>query len=166
MPATIRAATPEDAEAITEIWRQGLVVAMGFEPPPGDYAAAFRQRLAECDDTFKFFVAVEEDRILGWVSLTPFRANPVVRELMAEMSAYVRTDRRGNVAHELVLHTFAHARRTRLQYVMAFISSTNRPALIRATQMGLKQVGTLPPSPRSPAPPLCYLTYVVPTETD
>ncbi len=165
MPATIRAATPEDAEAITDIWRQGLTIAMGFEPPPRDFVAAFRQRLVESDDTFKFFVAKDGDEIVGWVSLTPFRANPVVRDYMAELSAYVRTDRiRGGLARDLLVHTLAHARKTPLQYVNCFISSTNRPALMTGAAVGFKQVGTLPESPRSPAPPLCYLTYVVPTD--
>lgn len=163
MTIEIRQARKEDAEEIVDIWQQGLSIAMGYPPPPGDYVRAFGQRLAEQDEVFQFFVAVDGHDVVGWVSLTPFRANPLVRELMAELSAYVRTARaRGGVAKQLLDHTFAHARRTKLQYIMAFISSANRVALITAAQQGFKQVGTLPQSPKgTPQPPLTYLTYVV-----
>jgi L-amino acid N-acyltransferase YncA len=162
----IRQARQEDVEEIVDIWQQGLAVAMGYPPPPGDYVRAFGQRLAEQDEVFQFFVAVDGHDVVGWVSLTPFRANPLVRDYMAELSAYVRTARvRGGVARQLLDHTFAHARRTKLQYIMAFISSANRVALITAAQQGFKQVGTLPPSPKgTPQPPLTYLTYVVQPE--
>jgi hypothetical protein len=69
---------------------------------------------------------------------------------------------RSGVIRVLVAHAFAHAATTKLQYVMAFISSTNEIAMKGAQNLGIQLLTTLPLSPKASTPPLNYLTYVVP----
>lgn len=169
MDFRIRPATIADTAQIYRIWRDGSAISLGAELPSElDYEPYFRERVAAQDAIFKFFVAEDETgAIAGWVSLTPFRSNPVVREAMAELSAYVRTDVvRTGVVRKLVNYCFHHAEQSPLLYVNAFISSANEPALIAALANGLLFVGSFPQSPKSSAPPLVYLTKVIAKPND
>lgn len=164
MEFRIRPADVEDSSAIYQIWRDGSAISLGAElPTTVDYEPQFREKIGQQDDTFKFFVAEGEDGVIGgWISLTPFRSNPAVRQVMAELSAYVRTDMlRSGIITRLIEHTWKHAERTPLQYINAFISSANQTALVAAINVGFLIIGTLPASPKSNAPPLTYITKVV-----
>ncbi len=164
MEPRIRTAVAGDAAAIHRIWREGSAVSLGAELPTSiDYEAAFRDKISQQDDTFKFFVGESEDgEVIGWLSLTPFRSNPALREVMAELSAYVDADQsRSGVVKRLLQHAWEHCERTPLQYVNAFISSTNEPALGAARSAGFVVIGTFPSSPKSSAPPLTYLSKVI-----
>jgi L-amino acid N-acyltransferase YncA len=164
MNIRMRTATVADTAQIYKIWREGSAISLGAElPSEHDYEPYFRERIAAQDDTFKYFVAEDEaGTILGWVSFTPFRSNPVVREAMAELSAYVRPDVvRGGVVSKLVQYAFTCAERTPLLYVNAFISCQNEPAMVAALANGFLFVGSFPQSPKSSAPPLVYMTRVI-----
>jgi L-amino acid N-acyltransferase YncA len=164
MDPRIRSAVVADADSVHRIWREGSAVSLGAELPTSiDYADAFREKIEQQDDTFKLWVGENDaGEVIGWLSLTPFRSNPAVREVMAELSAYVRIDQaRSGVVKRLLQNAWDHCERTPLQYVNAFISSNNEPALLAALSTGFLIVGTLPASPKSSAPPLVYLSKVI-----
>lgn len=164
MEYAIRPATLADVEQIFEIWLEGLSQSLGtpFQATQR-HRDDFERVVREQDDDFKVFVAedVANGRIYGWQSLVPFRANPLVRGNMAELSAYTRREAtRNNVGRDLIFHALRHADQSRLQYVVCYVAKTNERALMIAQRAGFMMVGTLPTMQREPGgPDLAILAY-------
>jgi L-amino acid N-acyltransferase YncA len=159
---TIREATLKDVEPIYAVWQEGFKQSLGSDVPDGiDFPKYFLHKVESQNETYKIFVAEEDGAIVGWVSLSPFRSNPAVVELFAELSLYTKTGHQNlGVGRELLVHCLAHADRSRLQYVVAFIAATNRAAMKLGMQIGFLHVGTLPRPPKSPTmPEVAYNVY-------
>lgn len=159
---TIRQATLDDLDQVYEVWLQGVAQSLGGAPDPAvDHRARFRRQIEEQDDDFKLFVAIDDEGVVGWQALAPFRANPAVRGLFAESSTYVRTtNARAGVGRDLIFHALGHADRSRLQFVVAYVAITNERTLYSAQKAGFTLVGTLPSAQKPPAgPPLAFLVY-------
>lgn len=163
MAYTVRQGRPEDAPAIHRIWIEGIEASLGARPKGDlDYEAYFESRLAVQDDVFQYFVVEDETGdIVSWQSLSPFRSNPAVAGIMAELSAYASptaTPGRPTLLGLEALLRFAD--QSRLHYVVAFIAETNTKALRLAEHVGLERIGTFPRSPQAPhLPGLAYLVY-------
>ncbi|MEN9577217.1 MAG: hypothetical protein RJA70_226 [Pseudomonadota bacterium] len=159
----MRAGTVEDAEAIHEIWLNGVENSLGSAPSGEvDYAAYFRQRLAAQNDVFKYFVVENSDgEVVSWQSLSPFRSNPAVVGVMAELSAYTSPKQMPGRPTLLGLEeTFRFADRSPLHYVVAFIASSNAAALRLSEHLGMRNIGTFPIAPQAPhLPELAYMVY-------
>lgn len=163
MAYTVRRGRPADAPTIHRIWIEGIEASLGTRPQGDlDYEAYFRGRLEAQDDVFQYFV-VENDggEIVSWQSLSPFRSNPAVAGIMAELSAYAsptHTPGRPTLLGLEALMQFAD--RSPLHYVVAFIAESNSKALRLAEHVGLRRIGTFPRSPQAAhLPELAYLVY-------
>jgi L-amino acid N-acyltransferase YncA len=163
MAYTVRQARGGDASTIYQIWIEGIEASLGARPKGDlDYEAYFRSRLETQDEVFQFFV-VENDggEIVCWQSLSPFRSNPAVAGVMAELSAYASPRHMPGRPTMLGLEeVLRFADRSPLHYVVAFIQEQNSKALRLAEHVGLKQIGVFPRSPQAPhLPELAYLVY-------
>ena len=159
---SIRQAILDDVEPIFGIWNEGFRQSLGSDPPDGvDFPTFFRHKVETQDDTYRIFVAEHQGEIVGWVSLSPFRSNPAVVELFAELSLYAKAGHHNlGIGKELLQHCLAHADRSRLQFVVAFIAATNRAAMKMGMQVGFLHVGTLPRPPKQPnMPEVAYNVY-------
>ena len=159
---TIREATLDDVRPIHAVWQEGFKQSLGSDVPDGiDFPKFFLHKVESQDDTYKIFVAEEGGAIVGWVSLSPFRSNPAVVELFAELSLYTKTGHQNlGVGRELLARCLSHADHSRLQYVVAFIAATNRAAMKLGMQVGFLHVGTLPRPPKQPTmPEVAYNVY-------
>lgn len=159
---TIRQATMDDVAPIYGIWSEGFRQSLGSDPPGDvDFPTFFRHKVETQDDTYKIFVAEENGGIVGWVSLSPFRSNPAVVELFAELSLYTKMGHHNlGVGRDLLDVCLEHADRSRLQFVVAFIATTNRVAMKLGMQAGFLHVGTLPRPPKQPnMPEVSYNVY-------
>lgn len=162
MDYRIREATPADVDAVFAIWKEGALQSLGTSLPEGvDFRARFHQQVAEQDENFKVFLAEDERGLLGWQALAPFRSNPAVRHLMAESSTYVSAaSGKLGVGRDLILHALRHADHSKLQYVVAYVASTNERTLYSAQKAGFHLVGMLPPMHKEPqGPQLAFLVY-------
>lgn len=163
MERKIRQSTLADLDAIYGIWEEGLKVSLGTQLPEDlDKREYFARQIREQDDDFKTFVVENDDgKIVAWASLVPFRANPVTRNTMAELSTYVgAASTHQNVARDLLLHTLRHADKSKLQFVVAYIAVTNERTIQIAQRGGFMMVGVIPQMARVPAgPQLAYLAY-------
>ena len=158
----IRQATMDDVEPIFDVWNEGFRQSLGSDPPDDvDFPEFFRHKVRTQDDTYKIFVAERDAEIVGWVSLSPFRSNPAVVDLFAELSLYAKTGHHNlGVGKELLVHCLDYADRSRLQYVVAFIAATNRAAMKMGMQVGFLHIGTLPRPPKAPnMPEVSYNVY-------
>lgn len=163
MAYTVRQGRPEDAENIHRIWLEGIEASLGSKPKGDlDYEAYFRARLETQSDVFQYFVVEnDEGEIVSWQSLSPFRSNPAVAGVMAELSAYASPKHMPGRPTLLGLEELLRfADRSPLHYVVAFIQEQNQKALRLAEHVGLKRIGTFPRSPQAPhMPELAYLVY-------
>lgn len=163
MGYSVRAAVVEDLDAILRIWMSGVENSLGAPPTPGiDYRAYFRQRLETQSDVFKYFVVENlQGDVVSWQSLSPFRSNPAVAGIMAELSAYTSPAQMPGRPTLLGLErTFRFADESPLHYVVAFIAKNNPNALRLAQHLGMQHVGIFPNAPEAPElPELTYLVY-------
>jgi L-amino acid N-acyltransferase YncA len=159
---SIRQATLDDVEPIFGIWSEGFRQSLGSDPPDGvDFPKFFLHKVQSQDDTYRIFVAEHQGEIVGWVSLSPFRSNPAVVDLFAELSLYAKDGYHNlGIGKELLQHCLAHADHSRLQFVVAFIAASNRAAMNMGMRAGFLHVGTLPRPPKQPnMPEVSYNVY-------
>jgi L-amino acid N-acyltransferase YncA len=163
MAYTVRQGRPEDSEAIYRIWSEGIETSLGRRPRGGlDFEAYFRGRLEAQDEVFQYLVVENDDgEIVSWQSLSPFRSNPAVAGVMAELSAYASPKHMPGRPTLLGLTELMRlADGSPLHFVVAFIAESNSKALRMAEHVGLRRIGTFPRSPEAPElPELAYLVY-------
>ncbi len=163
MSYVVRPAAVDDLDAIHQIWLEGVENSLGAPPAAGvDYRGYFKQRLEAQNEVFKYFVVEDSNReIVSWQSLSPFRSNPAVAGVMAELSAYTNPKTTPGRPTLLGLEeTFRFADASPLHYVVAFIAENNPKALRLAEHLGMRQVGHFPIAPEAPhLPQLVYLVY-------
>lgn len=90
----LRAATPDDAAAIAEIYApfvSGSAVSFETEPPD---EAAMRARIAAGGGLYPWLVAEEDGGLLGYAYAARFRERPAYR-FAIETSVYLRADAAG-----------------------------------------------------------------------
>jgi L-amino acid N-acyltransferase YncA len=159
----VRDATVDDLDAIMEIWRAGINNSLGGPlPDTMDYRAYFKARLEEQNEIFKFFIVQsDEGKVLAWQSILPFRSNPATRDTMGEISAYTHpTSASGRATMALGKELFAHADRSPLHFLVAFIAKPNLAAANLARHFGMQEATTLPISPKADSlPPLAFFYY-------
>ena len=163
MNIRIRQATLGDLDAVYDIWLEGSRHSLGRDLPEGvTYKPNFERQLREQDKNFKTWVVEEESGgLIAWTSIVPFRANPATRDLMGELSIYVRSESsHQNVARDLMFHALRQADLADLQYVVCYIAETNTRTIQFGQRGGFIVVGTTPPMAREPAgPALTYMVY-------
>jgi len=167
-PIRLRDATNDDADAIVEIWRKGMSVSLGFGADFPEAEPYFRQCIQEQSDTSKFWVATDHaGKVLGWQSLRPTRANPIMRNLVAESSTYVdHTYETRGVGTALLQIAMQHADRSSLHYVIGYMSTNNSRMRSIVSKAGWVEVGTVPPSRKEPfAPESIFVLYTAARET-
>lgn len=118
---TIRPATPADFNAIYAIWLEGIAHSFAGFAHPADLREQFHHNFISCHPPFGFWVAEEDELVLGWQSLLPCTSNPLKRHLLAESSTYLGDGGRGRGVGELLLRrALAEARDSGLRFVVAY----------------------------------------------
>jgi L-amino acid N-acyltransferase YncA len=162
-PFEIRDATPDDVPAIANIWRKGLAVSLGFDAEFLEAESYFARCVSMQSKAFKFWVVTDDaGKILGWESLLPSRANPIMRNFFAEVSTYV--DPLCGVHHlgtALIKRATEHADNSSLQYITGIVSTSNGLICHILSKAGFIEVGRIPRSTKEPvAPEAIFFVYV------
>jgi L-amino acid N-acyltransferase YncA len=138
----VRAATADDAAAIASIYEPYVVASIvSFETQPPD-AAEMARRIAAAGDLYPWFVACEDDALLGYAYADAFRTRPAYR-FTVETTVYVAdgAERRGigtllykTLLPVLEAQGFAQA--------IAAITLPNEASVRLHEALGFHQVGT------------------------
>ncbi|HEY1414760.1 MAG TPA: arsinothricin resistance N-acetyltransferase ArsN1 family A [Caulobacteraceae bacterium] len=135
----VRAATPEDAPAITEIYNQGIEDRIAtFETEPRsvrDILPWFQNARA--------FVAVTDPlgEVVGYAVAHPY-SDRCCYGGIGEFSVYVRRSRRGQGIGQVAMSALIEASRTAgLWKLMSRIFPENRASLGLMARMGAKEIG-------------------------
>jgi phosphinothricin acetyltransferase len=141
MSIIIREAVEADLPAMLVIYNDIIVntTAVWHDEP---HTLAMRQEWFEQrkQQGFPIFVATEDDKILGFSTIGPFRPWPGYRYTV-ENSVYVATESRGKgVANLLMPPIIASARELKLHAIVAGIEATNTTSIALHNKFGFVEV--------------------------
>ncbi|SDE31392.1 GNAT family N-acetyltransferase [Niabella drilacis] len=148
----IRLAEDKDFEQILAIWLEG--VGNSFDDKKFDMEIVkekFAFNFFERRGIFNFWVAVDQnDKTLGWQSLIKTSSNPFRQNTLAESSTYIAKDTRFKGLGEILLdYVMQEAEKSELEYVIGFVSVSNKPARKITAQTGWVEIGIVPPSKKN-----------------
>jgi phosphinothricin acetyltransferase len=143
-PVLIRDATEPDLPAIVDVYNASIPGRMATADTP----VTVPQRLPwlrEHDPVHRpLWVAVDGDRILGWLSFQSFYGRPAYHAT-AELSVYVASAaRRRGVARALVERALVEAPRLGVHTLLGFIFGHNIPSLTLFERFGFERRALLP----------------------
>ncbi len=140
----IRHAVKADLPAIVDIYNQSI---------PGRMATADTEPITLADKLDWYhnrpvnrplWVAVEQNKIAGWLSLQNFYGRPAYLHT-AEVSVYVATAyHRQGIASKLLEKAIAQSPQLQLTTLLAFVFAHNHPSITLLSNYGFQQWGNLP----------------------
>jgi phosphinothricin acetyltransferase len=133
----VRPMEPADAAAVLEIYQRGLDGGQAsFETDAPDWASFDASRLPN-----HRFVAVDGDRVLGWVAVSPVSGRPVYAGVV-EHSVYVSPSAQGRGIGRLLLDTLlASTEQAGIWTIQSGVFSENAASLALHRAAGFRTVG-------------------------
>jgi phosphinothricin acetyltransferase len=96
-------------------------------------------------NTYPIYVAEEDDRIIGWCSLSPHRPGRKALRTVAEISYYIHKEhRRRGVANTLIDYTIERARELGFKNLMTILLDKNKTSIHILEKFGFEKWGHLP----------------------
>jgi len=138
---SVRAATEGDAERIAAIYNAALLeCGSTFETTPR--SAEMLQPALRDQSRYPHLVALEDDRVIGWASLSAYRARDCYAGV-ADFSIYLAKDRRGKGVGSLLLDALlAEARARGFVKVLSRVFVTIAASRALCRRLGFREVGT------------------------
>ena len=138
----LRAATPDDAAAIAEIYAPFVTASVvSFETDPPD-AAAIRARIEAGGALYPWIVAEEEGAMLGYAYATRFRERPAYR-FTVETTVYLRADAAGRgLGSRLYAPLIATLEAQGFTQAIAAITLPNEASVRLHERLGFAPAGT------------------------
>lgn len=127
----VRLATDDDFKNIFSIWLDGIE--NSFDASRIDTSSLrqrFQRNFSQRSGIFNFWVAVDENQnIVGWQCLIKPSNNPLREDISAESSTYIASNCRYTGTGQMLLaHVIKEAENTDLEYIIAFVATTNSAA--------------------------------------
>ncbi|HZE41673.1 MAG TPA: GNAT family N-acetyltransferase [Stackebrandtia sp.] len=134
---TIRAMTPQDADAVADIHAQGIATGNAtFAPRPATWDDFDRDHHAG-----HRFVADTGHRVVGWAATSPTSTRDVYQGVV-EVSVYVAQAARGRgVGHRLLTHLITDTETTGIWTLLAGIFPDNTASLTLHQAHGFRVIG-------------------------
>lgn len=96
-------------------------------------------------DTYPIYVAVENDEVIGWCSLSPHRPGRKALRTVAEISYYIHRDHRQmGVAKNLISHTIESAKKLGFKNLISILLDMNKISIYILEKFGFEKWGHLP----------------------
>lgn len=141
MTPTIRTATVEDIPAITEIYNDAILTTTAvysYESVPLENRQVWFEDKAK--QNFPIFVAVADNKVIGFSSYGPFRAWPAYLHTV-ENSIYIHPDYRGQGVGKLLLPPlFEAAKQQKMHTMIAGIDASNEASIKLHQGFGFEKV--------------------------
>ncbi len=138
----LRAATPDDAAAIAQIYAPFVTgSAVSFETEPPD-EAAIRSRIESGGGLYPWLVAEEDGTILGYAYAARFRDRPAYR-FAVETSVYLRSEASGHgLGRGLYEPLLAILQKQGFTQAIAAITLPNEASVRLHERLGFERAGT------------------------
>lgn len=143
---TIRNATLDDNIRITEILNQaieaGNATAILKTFKPGERVEWLQEHLGE---KYVVFVAEIDDRVVGWLSLSPYRKGRQAFKHLAEITYYIDYDyHHKGIAKALYEKAIEHCKLNDIKNLAAFLYANNKASVKMLKKLGFSQWGLFP----------------------
>ncbi len=97
------------------------------------------------DYKYPVFVAESEDKILGWISLSPYRCGRMALQYVAEVSYYIHQDSQGKgIASKLLDYVINNSHKYEIKNLLAILLEHNTPSIKLLEKFGFEKWGHLP----------------------
>jgi phosphinothricin acetyltransferase len=138
MTLTTRPATPEDSQAIADIYNQGIADRVAtFETTPRSVADILKW----FDGVHPVIVAEQDGKILAWASASTYRPRECYAGI-AEFSVYVAREARGKGAGKAAMLSLIEAARAAgFWKLLSRIFPENHASLGLCARLGFREVG-------------------------
>ena len=142
----IRLAKKEDLARVVEIYNQAVAAKFqtAFTEPfiVAESAAGLQQYL---DTSFPMFVYVEDGRVVGWLTVGPYREGRAALRYCVEISYYIHTNyQRKGIGTQLLQHALAACRDMDYKVALTIIIDRNMASIALMEKSGFVRWGYLP----------------------
>jgi len=140
---TIRDATIDDLQAITDIYNEAILKTVAtFDTEPKDYDEQ-RKWFAEHGSKNPLVVAVQDGEIVGWASLSKWSDRCAYSDA-AEVSLYVESAHQGKgIGRKLLENILVKGQKAGLHTVLARITEGNEISVHLHEALGFKHIGVM-----------------------
>lgn len=135
----VREMKREDWDRVREIYLQGIATKKAtFQTEAPEYEAWNQSHLKQC----RFVTVDEEDRVMGWIALSPTSSRYVYRGVV-EVSIYVAEEARGNqIGYSLMMKTIEETEKLDIWTLYSAIFAINEASLALHKKCGFRVIGT------------------------
>ena len=142
----IRIAQPSDLEAIVTIYN--YAVRAKFETADTK-ELQWPKRIfwfkSHDPEYYPIFIYIEEGKVAGWISISPYRPGRQALRYTVEISYYVHPDfKRKGIGSKLLSHALAEAKKRKYKSVFAIILDRNEASIQLLVKHGFNEWGHLP----------------------
>jgi L-amino acid N-acyltransferase YncA len=142
----IRKANISDLGAITEIYNQAILTKNATADL---YLVATNSRVnwfnEHTPDKYPIFVAVIENQVVGWISLSPYRKGRAALRYTAEVSYYLHTDFQGRkIGSRLLEFAINECPKYQIKTLFSIILEHNIVSIKLMKKFGFEQWGHMP----------------------
>ena len=143
---SIRTATENDYADIVAIYNHA--VDETFATADTEYVTVESRKewfAQHSPDTYPIYVAKENNEIVGWCSLSPYRPGRKALRRIAEISYYIHKDhRRKGIANSLIAHTIRSAKNLCFNNLISILLDLNQTSIYILEKFGFEKWGHLP----------------------
>lgn len=141
----IRLATDVDFEPNYEIWLDGIAKTFANFSQPENLKTLFQNNFQNRVGSFNYWVAAQDNIIVGWCSISPLTSNPLKMDKWAEVSTYINRHHKNNgVGTRLMQYVFSELKHTPIQFVFGFADVLNTKSIKMCYNAGMTSTGTVP----------------------
>lgn len=145
MSITFSQAESEDLLTILQIWKEGLLSLYPDIEITLEQENLFRENFENGRFPYTFWVAKENNEIIGWQSYAPVFETPLKKGTAAESSTYIKKGHhKAGVAYELMKHALSELQNTNLDFIYGFVNKSNYSAIKLVNKIGFTEVGDIP----------------------
>jgi phosphinothricin acetyltransferase len=146
MKVTIREATESDLKEIVEIFNQAIRTRMSVgytsEVTIEERKGWF---LGHSHDRYPIYVAEQNNEIVAWMSINPYRKGRAAFQTTGEADCFVREEWKGKgIGNELVPYLLREAKKLGFRTLIAIVLEHNIPSRRLLEKHGFQQWGFLP----------------------
>lgn len=143
----IHPAKPEHLEAINNIYNQAVEDGLRTaHTKPLSYSERKEWFSKHSINQFPVFVYInDENKVLGWISVSPYRSDRQALNEVVELSYYVHYDHHNKgIATELMSHALKFCKESKYRIAVAILISSNQPSIQLLEKFDFAEAGRIP----------------------
>lgn len=139
MPITFTQPQSQDLSPILQIWKEGLSSIYPDIQITQKQENQFKENFANRQFPYTFWVAKEDEEIIGWCSILPVFSHPLKRYSDAEVSTYIEKEIKHNgLGTDLMKFVFNQIENTDIKNIWGFVNPKNLISIKMCENCGMR----------------------------